>query len=153
MGDFSRVVLKCECIPCHDWMAFASWYSFRKFIPDVSFCVSVRIKSPIFRWVTRLSSICRRINPEDIVLSPTVIAVREFDGDWTVSPSKSQDQTCLVDYSGGCGNFVVDDWINKNQCPFGRVVKRFGNGSMTVNEAAVLKSWEMCEKFYLSMGV
>jgi len=134
-------------------MAFACWYSFRKFLPEVDFAVDVSLSLPIFRWIPRISA--RSIAPRegDLVVSTTVMAVRDFEGDWTVSSSKSDDQTCLVDYSAGCGNFVVDKWININRVPFDRALKRLGVAGMTVNESAVLKMFERCEALYRTVGV
>jgi hypothetical protein len=134
-------------------MAFASWYSFRKALPDSSVAVRVRLDRPIFRWVGRLSSFCRGPSEGDMVVPPTVAAVREFLGDWSVSSVKSAAQTCLVDYSEGCGNFVVGDWINTNRHPFHKAKLRFGTSGMTVNELAVLRLWEGCEGLYRGAGV
>lgn len=116
-------------------------------------CVDVDIKRPIFRWVPILSAIARSKNEGDFVVPPTVLAVRDFLGGWSVTPASSSDQTCFVDYSGGCGNFVVDKWINTNQHPFHNASRRFGTSKMTVNEVAVLKVWERCEALYRATGV
>jgi hypothetical protein len=80
------------------------------------------------------------------------MAVRDFEEDESISPSKGEVQTCLVDYSCGCGNFVVADWINNSKVPFLNAVKRFGNGSLTVNEMAILNVWEQCHNLYLHAG-
>jgi hypothetical protein len=134
-------------------MAFASWYSFRKLMPEVEVCVAVDLDRPIFRWVPILSSRFRGEKDGDFVVPPTVMAVRDFQDDWSVSSSKSDRQTCLVDYSSGCGNFVVDKWINKSQHPFHNATRRFGTSAMTVNEVAVLKMWERCEAVHRATGV
>jgi hypothetical protein len=148
-----RIVIECNCSPCHDWMAFASWYSFRKMIPDLEVSVRVHLDGPIFRWVHRLSSISRSRSEGDLTIPPTVVAARDFLDDWSISPAKSQAQTCLVDYSGGCGNFVVDDWINTNRHPFHKATLRFGTSSMTANESAVFRLWESCESLHRAAGV
>jgi hypothetical protein len=153
VDDPKRIVIDCRCTPCHDWMAFASWYSFRKMLPDMGVAVRVRLDRPMFRWVSRFSSFCRGSSEGDMVIPPTVVAVREFLGDWSVSPAKSATQTCLVDYSDGCGNFVVGDWINTNRHPFHKATLRFGTSGVTVNELAVLRLWEGCESLYRGAGV
>lgn len=145
------LVIECKCIPCHDWMAFASWYSIKKVLPDLDIRIDVNIDRPIFRW-SRVLPV-----PEDKrdimrVLSPTVMAVRDFEGDWSISSSKSNSQTCFVDYSDGCGNFVVGEWINSDRVPFHRALKRFGTANMTVNEVAILKLWEKCNDLYRFVG-
>lgn len=133
-------------------MAFAAWYSFRKALPDSLVLIDVDLERPIFRWAAVSGSLARG-RKSDFAFPPTVVVVRDFEGDWAVSPSKSTAQTALVDYSEGCGNFVVDEWINKNQAPFHRALDRFGTSDMTVNEVAVLKLWERCNDLYRSMGV
>lgn len=153
MVQKNRIVIRCDCVPCHDWMAFAAWYSFKKFLPHTKVCVDVDLKRSIFRWVPVLSSMARVRLEGDFVVAPTVMAVRDFRDDWSVSPSKSEIQTCFVDYSEGCGNFVVDKWINTNQHPFHNASRRFGTSKMTVNEVAVLKAWERCEALYRATGV
>jgi hypothetical protein len=57
-----------------------------------------------------------------------------------------------VDYSFGCGNFVVDEWINKSKVPFYKALRRFATNNLTVNEMAILTFWEQCHHVYLSAG-
>lgn len=132
-------------------MAFACWYSIRKFIPNCTVSVEVSLDKPLFRWASILGLLRRGLGTHRI--SPTVIAVRDFSGDWSVSSSKSDSMTCLVDYSEGCGNFTVDKWINSRHAPFDRSFRRFATSEMTANEAAVLKVWEKCYDLYRSVGV
>lgn len=132
-------------------MAFVCWYSIRKFIPNCIVSVEVSLDKPLFRWASTLGLLRR--GEASFKLSPTSIAVRDFCGDWSVSSSKSDSMTCLVNYSEGCGNFTVDKWINNRRAPFDRAFKRFGTSEMTANEAAVLKVWEKCYDLYRSVGV
>jgi hypothetical protein len=86
-------------------------------------------------------------------IAPTVIAARDFCGDKTISPCKSEHQTCFVDYSKGCGNFVADEWINRLEVPFYKALRRFGSYcNLTVNEVATLEFWEKCHHVYRIMG-
>jgi len=133
-------------------MAFAAWYSFRKMLPGARVSLDLRLDKPLFRWASVFSCPISGGSAHDVVFPPTVMAVREFAGSWEVSSSKSNSQTCFVDYSEGCGNFVVDKWINTNRVPFHRALKRFGTGSMTVNEAAVFRVWEACDNLFRSAG-
>lgn len=132
-------------------MAFACWYSIRKFVPNCTVSVEVRLDKPLFRWASTMG-LLRRVE-SSIRLSPSALAVRDFCGDWSVSSSKSNSMTCLVDYSEGCGNFTVDKWINSRRTPFDRALRRFGTPDMTANEVAVLKVWEKCYDLYRSVGV
>lgn len=152
MGEHAATIaIRCDCTPCHDWMAFAAWYSFRKVFPDCAISIDVKIDKPIFRWAS-VAGIVSKGGTHDYVFPPTVLALRDFEGDWRVSAAKSHEQSCLVDYSGGCGNFVVDEWINNNRAPFHRALKRFGTPDMTANEFAVLGLWEKCNDLYGFVG-
>lgn len=106
----------------------------------------------MFRWAS-VFGLLGRPNSVDYRFGPTVVAARDFEGDWNPAPAKSNDQRFIVDYSEGCGNFVVNEWINKSQVPFHGALKRFGTSSCTVNEVAVLKVWERCNDLYRSVGV
>jgi len=148
--DLSNITIVCECLPCHDWMAFASWYSLSKRLPDSKISIECR-HCHLFGWARRLG-VAIVLSGTGFKIPPTVMAVRDFDGDVSISSSKGETQTCFVDYSQGCGNFVVDDWINNSKVPFFSALKRFGTGSLTVNEMAILNVWEQCHNLYLHAG-
>lgn len=131
-------------------MAFASWYSLSKRLPDSGIAVEAR-HCHLFNWARRLGIPILSSAP-GFRISPTVVAVRDFDGDFSISSSKGEDQTCLVDYSEGCGNFVAAEWINTSRVPFSNAARRFGTGGLTVNEVAVLSVWEQCYNLYLHAG-
>lgn len=150
MDDLSNIAIVCECHPCHDWMAFACWYSLNKRLPDSKVSLECR-HCHLFAWARRIG-IPVKPSGNGFRIAPTVVAVRDFEGDTSVSSSKSDNQTCLVDYSEGCGNFVVSEWINNSKVPFFNAAKRFGTGSLTVNEMAILNVWEQCHNLYLHAG-
>lgn len=147
-----RFVIECKSNQCHDWMAFASWYSIRKRIPDAQVSVHVSLDRPFFRWANKVGVRLSRVRPEGTSIAPTVVAARDFESSLEVSPAKTDRQTCFVDYADGCGNFVTDEWINKDEIPFERALRRFGTQNMTVNEMAVLALWESCHLVYQSVG-
>lgn len=134
-------------------MAFASWYSIKKRLPDCTVSLETKLSSPIFGWAHRAGvRITRRVDAL-FKIGPAVMAVRDFDGGLVVSKAKSSDQTCFVDYSGGCGDFVVDEWIHKGEVPFQKALRRFGSyQNLTVNEVAILEFWEKCHHVYRTMG-
>lgn len=132
-------------------MAFACWYSFRKFVPNCAVWIDVKLDKPLFRWIPILGA--GRMDGADYTFTPTTMAVRDFCGDWSVSPSKSDSMTCLVDYSGECGNFKLDKWINTRRVPFEKATRRFATPEMTANEVAVLGVWDKCYDLYKSVGV
>lgn len=147
-----RFVIECKSTQCHDWMAFASWYSIKKRIPDAIVSVHVVLDKPLFKWANRVGVKASRISEGGICLPPTVVAIRDFDGSLEISSSKSDHQTCLVDCEVGCGNFVASEWINKTDIPFEKAARRFRTQNMTVNEVAILSFWESCHNVYQSVG-
>lgn len=142
----------CNCNPCHDWMAFASWYSIKKHLPDTKVFLELNLNQPIFRWANKLGVRISRKTESILKIQPTVMAVRDFDGNLNISSSKSNIQSTFIDYSEGCGNFVADKWIHTSKIPFFKAIKKFGNLNLTVNEVAVLTIWEKCHYLYLSAG-
>lgn len=147
------IVITCECVPAHDWMAFASWYSIRKRLPDCNVTIEVKLSSPMFGWAHRAGVKITRKSDALFRISPTVVAVRDFVGDLTISQAVSQEQTCFIDYSNGCGDFVVNEWIHKGEVPFHKALRRFGSyRDLTVNEVAILEFWEKCHQVYRIMG-
>lgn len=134
-------------------MSFASWYSIRKRLPDSIVTLEVKLSRPMFGWANRAGIRIVRKADSEFRIDPTVMAVRDFAGDLSISPAKSSLQTCFVDYSGGCGDFVVDKWIHKVEVPFQKAFRRFGSyKDLTVNEVAVLEFWEKCHQVYRIMG-
>lgn len=147
----SKIIILCDCIPLHDWMSFASWYSIKKKLPEYEVILEISSKCQFFAWARRLG--VRISNSEEGRKIPcTVFAIRDFDGDFTIVSSKSANQKTFVNCVEGCGNFVVDEWINKTMAPFNQALKRFGTGSLTVNEMGILSLWEQCHSVYLYAG-
>jgi hypothetical protein len=133
-------------------MAFASWYSLRKRLPDWEVVLELNLDKPLFQWASRLGVKISKQAGSEIKIGPTVVAVRDFEGNFDIASSKSSIQSMLVDYSEGCGNFVLKEWIDRSDIPFYRALKRFGTSRLTVNEMAVLNLWEQCNNVYLHAG-
>lgn len=151
-------------------MVFASWYSIQKNLPDakvLGLCQRTDIQTHIFRWPIKckfkffqypadknpldFAKINNLIDKDDTVfeISSTTLAVREYEKlHLGPSSAKSDDFTTFVDYSGGCGKFVVSDWIHKSRNPFVNATQRFTDSDMTVNEAKVLKLFEQMANTY-----
>lgn len=154
MNNDLSIAIQCECNPCCDWMAFASWYSIKKMIPECVVSIETSLKLPIFKWANKFGVKILKSSGAEFKIPATVMAVRDFSGDFRISSSKSNDQTAFVDYKDGCGNFVVDEWINTSKVPFDHAFRRFGAyNNLTVNEMAVLNFWEKCHLLYQSAGV
>lgn len=147
-----KITISCDCNQCHNWMAFASWYSIKKIIPDCEISLKLNLNKPLFRWTNIFGVRVSKNSSFQLEIPPTVMAVRDFDGNFNISSSKSNTQTTFVDYADGCGFFVVDKWINSKDVPFFKAIRRFGNSNLTVNEMAILTIWEKCHHVYLSAG-
>lgn len=147
------VAIVCECVPSHDWMAFASWYSIKKRIPDCVVMLETKLSAPMFGWSHRAGVRITRNSDALFKIGPTVMAVRDFSGDLTISRAKSSDYTCFVDYYDGCGDFVVNEWIHRGEVPFQKALRRFGSyRDLTANEVAILDFWDKCHHVYRIMG-
>jgi hypothetical protein len=155
-GEDLSIIITCEYQPHHNWMSFASWYSLSKCLPDAQVTIAVVRGYPsreLFVWPARYGAKLIQhestVAPSDLVqtdrkklcISPTVVAVRDFGGILGPVSAKSDILATLVDYSEGCGRFVMTEWINKVVPPFDRAGKRFATGEMTANEVAILKLW------------
>lgn len=115
--------------------------------------VEAVLDRPIFSWTYKAGVKLVRNSRADIKIQPAVLVLREYLGNHHPVSSKTNAQESFVDYSEGCGNFNLEEWINSSGVPFYRAFKRFGTNNMTVNEAAILKFWESCGMVYRSMGV
>jgi hypothetical protein len=147
-------------------MSFASWYSIFKNIPDAAVAVCLIRGKPVvdsFIWPYKCKVSffqCKEdADPFECVnfgerkkisLNSSVVAVRSYEGNLDISSTKSDELTTFVDYSEGCGNFVMSEWINRLDAPFGKTVM-LKNDNMTANEIAVFKLWERMHSFYASL--
>jgi hypothetical protein len=154
------IIIECEVLECHHWMAFASWYSIQKNMSEATVFLTLNktnFKS-LFGWASRcgvriFKNQFKIEKPFIKKISPSVMAVREFNGeDLNISSSKTDITTTFVDYKFGCGNFVLDKWINSKESPFEKALKRFSTYDINVNELAILNIWEQCFISYRALG-
>ena len=168
--DNLKFTISCEYIPHHSWMSFASWYSLSKFFPDAEVSISIKRSIPtrdLFHWTDKCkvkrifhSNIIKEDSEinfnKEIVLSPSIMAVRDYDENF-IGPnsSKSETQSTFIDYSEGCGRFVLSRWINKyeTKTPFLGATRQFGTDNLTVNEVAVLRLWEKMYSLHDEIGI
>jgi len=146
-------VLECEPNFCNNWMSFVSWYSLKKKIPDALVFLSVPSVNVFFGWANRVGVKVFRNQfkidrPIIKLIKPSVIAVREFDGNLDIASSKSDVYACLVDYKYGCGSFILDKWYNLKKAPLASALKKFSTLDLTINEYAVLNMWEQSCSVY-----
>jgi hypothetical protein len=112
----------------------------------------MNLDKPLFKWAPRVGVRISRNVKAEVKIRPTVMILREFNGSCDPVSSKSNNQASFIDYSDGCGNFVVDKWINNQEVPFYRAMRRFRTHDLTVNEVAILNFWERCGFVYKSVG-
>jgi len=153
------IIIMCDIIEGHDWMSFISWYSIQKNIPDcaVYLHLSSTNHKQLFSWSNKCGvRIYRKQfeikNPIIKTINPSVMAVRPFDGNFNVVSSKTDIISTFVDYKFGCGDFVLDKWINKLDSPFEKALKRFSTIDLNVNELAILNIWEQAYSSYRALG-
>jgi hypothetical protein len=146
------IAIKCDNSPESHWMSFASWYSLKKKIPRCSIFIELDRKSSFFGWANRFGVKILKETNCFLKINPTVVAIRDFDGNFDIVSSKSDIQKTFVDYKDGCGEFNLENYKNKFDAPFYNAVKRYGNQNLTVNEMAVLKLWEKCYNIFLCVG-
>jgi hypothetical protein len=162
-GKDLGVIIRCHQHSCERWMSFASWYSLYKLIPDAKVAVCLIRGAPDISslvWPYKCDVPVFQCSEDDdpfecvsygdrkrFYMKSSTMAVRSYEGILNVTHAKSSEMTTFVDYSEGCGNFVMAEWINSLSMPFMKV-DSFRHDDMTVNEIAVLKLWERMYHFY-----
>lgn len=102
-GDGVSVLICCDYVPHHHWMAFAAWYSVYKNMPDAKvgvLCNRTNMTHKCFQWASRcdvafdLHKPCNWLQQIKyaldrdflslpiIAIKPHVMAVRTFDDEW-----------------------------------------------------------------------
>lgn len=159
------IIIKYDSSPFYSWMTYASWYSISRNISQatIHLCPENKDTRPFWQdigpfWhrsckVDIIKNQNKIERPIIKIIDPSVVAIRNFEGNLDISSSKSDVFTCLVDYKFGCGDFILDQWINNNnKAPFENAIKNFSNYNMTINEMGVLKIWEQCLISYRALG-
>lgn len=147
------VCLNCEHSFIHNWMAFASWFSFNKNLPDAEFHINFISKLSniqLFLWVNKCSiTIHKNDFPDNFLkITPTTMAIREYQGNLGPTFAKDNKYSSLVDYSNGVGDFVEQDWINKLDIPFDKIKQFTNNKYMGTNEIRIFDLWKRCNNLY-----
>ena len=140
------IVIECEPIFSHNWMCFVSWYSIQKKLSSAQVFIKYLSKGVPFVWPNSIGVKKFIKTDRNIIknISPSVIAAREFSGNLDIASSKTDIPATFVDYKFGCGTFELDSWINKKDAPFQNAHKKFSTIDLTINEYAVLDTWEQC---------
>jgi hypothetical protein len=146
------IIIECDSNFCDSWMCFASWYSLQKQLPSADIFISVS-NSFLFDWANkaRVRFLRKKTKVKNNVIKnikPSVVAVREFNGNLDVVSSKTNISSVFVDYRYGCGSFELYKWANTKKPPFENALKRFSTYDLTINEYAVLNIWEQACPLY-----
>jgi hypothetical protein len=147
------IVIECEPNFCNNWMSFVSWYSIYKKMPEAQVFLSVPYMDVFFGWTSRVGVKIFRNQfkierPVIKHIKPSVIAVREFSDNIDIVSSKTDIYASFVDYKYGCGSFILDKWQKIKRPPFEDAQKKFFIPDLTINEYAVLNTWEQCSLSY-----
>jgi hypothetical protein len=147
-------------------MAFASWYSIHKNLPDAEVTVSPMRGDPkydLFHWTRKCKvPLIYYVGPnvvpfgeihQGLVVVPVyAMAVRAFDsGNLGPSNVRSMESSTFVSYENGCGKFNTAEWIHKIRAPFRSARRKFGRISCSVNEVKVLDLWERMHRLFTSI--
>jgi len=156
-GNNLQIIIDCDYNAESNWMAFASWYSINVNLPDAQVVISPKRglgNFLFFNWTYKCDVPCifhsskldiyKTFN-NMMVIPCSVMAVRSYSEFGEVGPLsvKSVELPTFVDFSGGCGSFVLSEWINRIvDDPFASAWNRFASYGLTANERKVLKFWE-----------
>lgn len=146
------IIIECDSNFCDSWMCFASWYSIQKKLPNSDVFIVVS-NSYLFDWANK-AKVCFLRNKSKIsknivkIIKPSVIAVRDFDGNFDIVSSKTNISSTFVDYRYGCGSFELYKWANSKKPPFENALKKFSTFDLTINENAILNIWEQACPLY-----
>ena len=151
------ITICCEYVAHHDWMSYASWYSLSKHLPDAEVTVAIKRTVPrrdFFHWPRKCKIPIKYYEGElenTFCIAPSVMAVRDYNEN-LLGPVSTKDEVLatFVNYSEGCGNFVMSEWVNRMNAPFFRAKKMFITEDVTANELAVLRLWEKMYSLYVS---
>jgi hypothetical protein len=155
-----RIVISCNYLPHHHWMAFASWYSIYKNLPDAQVKIlcgkSSYLDQVLFGWTAkfqvdfRFSFLGGSFGGCDLEIPCDTMAVREWIGP-EILDCKSKDVATFCTYRDSCGDFVMAEWINSIVPPFAET-DSFKKDGMTVNEFKILELWRKALSVYVAMG-
>lgn len=146
IGGGLKVLINVDYTFNHDWMAFASWYSINKNLPDAEvkiLCKRNTSNYQIFNWPSRCNvkfSYIPHIDDENFLqITPDVMAVSDFNAE-SMGPidCKMNEISTFVSYLNGCGLFRFSD---KEYCPFQYCSKLYSE-DLSFNEYRIFKIWD-----------
>jgi hypothetical protein len=136
-----------------DWMAFGLCYSIRKHLPDAKLYLNrikeKQIDNQFFAWSNKLGVKNQKIMVNPIIINCNSLMIRpiEMGASLDCTEAKEDKFTPFVSYKVGCGGFVYDEWINKDECPFPHA-ENFMKPDICTNELAILRLWKQINVLY-----
>ena len=163
-GNDLYVVIECENKPIHSWMGFVSWYSVVKNLPNAEVAVVCRRgkeepSKEYFTWARRANikfffyenSYYFKTDKKIIKIPSCVVVLREYNSQLLgPADAKGDILATFIDYSDGCGKFVISEWINK-EVGLIENVSKFASSEMSINEMRLLNLWEKSYELYANL--
>jgi hypothetical protein len=136
-----------------NWMTFGLCYSIRKYLPDAKLYLNrikeKQIDARFFGWSNKLGIKNQKTMLNPIIMDCHSLMLRpiEIGNPLECSEAKEDKFTPFVSYKAGCGGFVYDEWINKEECPFPHA-DNFMEHGICINEVAILRLWKQINVLY-----
>lgn len=170
LGRGLTVLISCEATGADNFLAFASWYSLTKNLPDAQIVIACRRplhpSMDVFPWVYRLQvpffyhqKDCPDIKVGDspiLMIPADTMCLQPLDDDLLMRlsrsdlivdghdlclPAKTFDPVVFCSLRDGCGLFVPSKWLHKGGHPFRRT-DLYEKGTLTLNEKRVFSLWK-----------
>jgi hypothetical protein len=162
-GSYLDFLIKAPYSVFGDWSAFALYYSLEKLLPDANVFLKEDRRNckfrEVFNWVHKcdikniknLPSQFIELDSQTLMIRPVEEDVQKKIGNQGIKEfccdAKDDKFTPFVSFSNGCGNFVVAEWIDKDDYPFPHA-ERFLIDDMCINETEILKFWRRINYIY-----
>lgn len=148
-GKNLKIAIVCSETILEEWTTFVSWYSIYKVLPEAEVAIFCLRKGLPFNWIPRLGiKMYRHHNPpkDFLVINSFVMAIRNLE-ELKIIDAKSEEISTFCSYNNGCGDFVIDRWINKTGGPLSRVRAVVGK-NLTINEKKISEIWRKSFPLY-----
>lgn len=156
-GSCMNILINAPYSILGDWSAFSLCYSLQRFLPDASIFINytknLQINKQLFTWLrnlniknlNKLTAPFLNLHSHHIMIRPMENIV--FTSETVCSEIKEDKFTPFVSYQKGCGKFVMDEWINKDEYPFS-CADSFMTEGVGANEIQVLRLWKQMNTLY-----
>lgn len=157
LGDNLNILIKVKYNFQHDWMAFASWYSISKNLPDSKVKIICERKIGIhnvFNWPKKckvdfsFSSTTNFDNYIEIPVHSMALFGYLENNFGPVEANSTNENYTFCSYLNGCGNFNLKTF--ENTCPFSYFSSLLSD-ELTINELRILKIWDKAYKAYINV--